>query len=473
MTNMLALGVEGTGISDLSPLSGMNQLERLHLAKNNIDASGPVPLQGLTALKYLVLSENKIWDVTNLTGMTHLIDLHLWNQEWPPGLDCVQQRAIREALPSTNVFVEDFWDDPDDFPDNGPVDCNPNVVDIPFADSALEACIEAHAASQGWIKAGEVLHFVCRDMAISNIKGVEFLFNVVSVALDDNLITDITPMKDLVEITNLELFRNDISDMSPVSNMSKLNRFHIGGNSISSLEPLRHLTELVILDANDNNISSLEPVEGHSLYTWFTVAGNPITDISLIVNFPALQTLNISHTNISDISPVQDKTTLFHLDMAELQLTDADMPYLNQLTNLVRLALHMNQITDISPLQNMPDLDFIWIWQNDIVDISPLAPLQKIKVLDAGGNEIANVSALQNKPVLEWLWLPDNNVSDASPLHGLTQLDELNLREQNDHLNCEQQQNLVAALPATNVQVDGFWNDPNDDPDEGNIDCFP
>jgi internalin A len=133
----------------------------------------------------------------------------------------------------------------------------------------------------------------------------------------------------------------------------------------------------------------------------------------------------------------------------------------------------MNQITDISPLQNMPDLDFIWIWQNDIVDISPLAPLQKIKVLDAGGNEIANVSALQNKPVLEWLWLPDNNVSDASPLHGLTQLDELNLREQNDHLNCEQQQNLVAALPATNVQVDGFWNDPNDDPDEGNIDCFP
>jgi len=104
-----------------------------------------------------------------------------------------------------------------------------------------------------------------------------------------------------------------------------------------------------------------------------------------------------------------------------------------------------------------------------------LAGLVKLESLYLWGNQISNLAALQNKTVLSRLLLHENRISDITPLLGLTQLQELRLFNQANPpgLDCSQQQAIVAALATTDVGVDGFWNDPDDDPDEGNIDCFP
>jgi Leucine-rich repeat (LRR) protein len=473
MVNMLALGASRNSISDISALLNMDQLERLDLNRNLLESAGLEPIKNLPALKHLFLEENRIFDVEPLTGLDHLLELFLRNQEWPPGLDCDQQFRIQDALTGTFVLVDGFWDDPNDNPDQGPLECNPLVVNVPFADAALESCVEAKAAQEGWVRAYDVLNLQCTELGIASLEGLEYFRDV----------------------TALDLFRNNIQDLSPIAKLFKLTWLQVFINQIDSLEPLRNLLELQVLEANVNNIPSLEPLTNHRKFWWLTVAENPITYITPVADFPVLQTFNIARTNVSDISSIENLKTLINLDLGDLGLIDSDLSALEGLTNLRRLTLERNNISDISPLQNLLNLDFLWLWRNNIVDISALASLTKLTVLDAGANQIADLNALRNLTMLDHLWLPVNNISDvsalsglsalsrvrlsenfiadATPLHPLTQLEYLDLNNQNNLLNCVQQQAIVASLPSTEVIVSGIWDDPDDDPDQGNINCFP
>ena len=54
------------GISNISPLKKMNQIEKLDLAYNNV--SDITPLNGMTQMKSLCLGSNKISDISALEG---------------------------------------------------------------------------------------------------------------------------------------------------------------------------------------------------------------------------------------------------------------------------------------------------------------------------------------------------------------------------------------------------------------------
>ena len=97
-------------------------------------------------------------------------------------------------------------------------------------------------------------------------------------------------------------------------------------------------------------------------------------------------------------------------------------------------------ISDLSPLAGLTTLEFIGWWRrnirpytfdglnrlrelelhvNNISDISPLAGLTKLTRLNLQGNNISNVSPLAGLTNLKWLALNDNEISDISPLDGL------------------------------------------------------
>ena len=67
--------VNSNEISNLSPLSNLNSLERLYLGSSSI--SDVTPLSNLTSLKLLYLSYNNISDVTPLSNLTSLERLYL------------------------------------------------------------------------------------------------------------------------------------------------------------------------------------------------------------------------------------------------------------------------------------------------------------------------------------------------------------------------------------------------------------
>ena len=85
-------------------------------------------------------------------------------------------------------------------------------------------------------------------------------------------------------------------------------------------------------------------------------------------------------------------------------------------------------ISDLTPLAELTQLEWLELVNNLISDLTPLQHLKGLEHLNLDANVIENVSPLAQLTRLELLYLENNNISDVSPLAGLTQLERLDLR---------------------------------------------
>ena len=96
------------------------------------------------------------------------------------------------------------------------------------------------------------------------------------------------------------------------------------------------------------------------------------------------------------------------------------------LDSVSRYSAPAGDVDDLSLLAHMPNLEELYLCQQAIADLSPLAGLE-LEVLALSDNQITDLSPLAGMDSLEELWLGGNPVADASPLAGLGRLRLLNL----------------------------------------------
>ena len=108
-----------------------------------------------------------------------------------------------------------------------------------------------------------------------------------------------------------------------------------------------------------------------------------------------------------------------------------DLTGLEHATNLVRLYLINNNLTDISPLAGLTQLIKLRLWGGNITDISPLAGLTQLTKLELGYNNITDISPITKLTQLTTLELDSNKITDISPLAELTRLTTLKLFNNN------------------------------------------
>ncbi|MDE0683536.1 MAG: leucine-rich repeat domain-containing protein, partial [Candidatus Poribacteria bacterium] len=102
LVNLEGLSLENSGISDISPLAGLKELQRLGLAVNTIDDISP--LAGLKKLQHLNLSDNNIEDFSPLAGLTNLEELWIENN---PATDFSSLSALNLTDFRSDVDVND------------------------------------------------------------------------------------------------------------------------------------------------------------------------------------------------------------------------------------------------------------------------------------------------------------------------------------------------------------------------------
>jgi len=134
--------------------------------------------------------------------------------------------------------------------------------------------------------------------------------------------------------------------------------------------------------------------------------------------------LNLGRNQISDITPLNQLTNLQWLNLYDNHI-ESVFP-LGNLTKLQALYLGNNLINDISSLSTLTNLEILSLNHNQITDITPLANLTNLGgpfgALDLGKNLITDISPLANLTKLEWLSLDNNLITDLSPLYKLENL---------------------------------------------------
>ena len=139
----------------------------------------------------------------------------------------------------------------------------------------------------------------------------------------------------------------------------------------------------------------------------------------------SLTKLVIGPSGIHSLVGLGQLTNLEFLWLSENQIVDVSP--LVQLTNLEFLLLSGNQIADVTPLAQLTNLKWLMLSTNQIADVSPLAQLTNLEELNLSANQIADITPLAQLTNLEELHLSYNRIADVSPLAQLTNLEELNL----------------------------------------------
>ena len=104
-----------------------------------------------------------------------------------------------------------------------------------------------------------------------------------------------------------------------------------------------------------------------------------------------------------------------------------DISPLAGLTNLTELNFSGNDLTDISPLAGLTKLTRLELLRNDLTDISPLSGLTNLDYLDLRNNNLTDISPLAGLTNLGSLYISDNAIRDISPLSGLANLGYVDL----------------------------------------------
>jgi len=121
-----------------------------------------------------------------------------------------------------------------------------------------------------------------------------------------------------------------------------------------------------------------------------------------------------------------------HLNLRKKKIEDiSQISGLDEHSDLVSLNLDENQITEITGLSNLRDLRVLSLSDNQIIEITGLSNLRNLRVLSLSNNKIAEIKGLENLINLKELDLRKNQISEIKGLDNLMNLDKLILSRNN------------------------------------------
>lgn len=222
----------GKGISDLTPISGLTQLESLSIGGIGNHVSDLSPIANLINIKHLDLGGNPITDLSPIANFTQLETI-----------------SFDDSVPLTDISVlEDM---------------------------------ESLRVVAMW------------GPRFRNMSPLVNLPNIEEINLCGNEISEIPSLKNAPKLKNLYVFGNSVSDVSILEDLTNLERLNLRDNNITNIAPLAGLTNLKWLDLTGNPIRDWTPLYELSKNTKIEPNGFAFSAESTLVALDSTFTFNI------------------------------------------------------------------------------------------------------------------------------------------------------------------------------------
>ncbi len=152
-----------------------------------------------------------------------------------------------------------------------------------------------------------------------------------------------------------------------------------------------------------------------------------IDTLSDVANLTGLTSFILTNNNqISDLTPLAQLTNLETLTLRYGEMED--LSPLASLTQLTELDLTGGRFSDISPLARLTNLQSLSLSTNNALsDITPLSSLTNLTTLSLSATAVTDLTPLASLAALESLSLQSTDVADITPLAQLQALTYVNL----------------------------------------------
>lgn len=399
-----SLSMADNTLRDISRLSMLGGLVTLNLSGNEI--MDLTPLSSLTNLRTLYLDNNPIRDFSPLYSLTNLKSLSIKGIE----LTESQLSELSKALPACAVHSEKAQQEMQDISFGG-VTFSANVTDLDLS-----------------------------DMGIWDISALSNCQYITHLNLSGNSISDLSPLMNMPYLQWLDISYNSVGDLRPLMGISTLYFLNASGNNISSTSALTMMTGLGTLYLDNNPIhdfSGLRKLRNLN-ELGLSQTGLSDQDVNYLQGLQSLGTLNVTENPGLTRSGVEALRMYLpgcmvnhsvmatnigfdgHMipsDTTELRLVGqniTDISGVQQLNELKTVDLSVNMISNIYPFlyadcrYTVTDLNLSY---NNLSDLTPLSMMPNLQVLDLSYNQISSVQALSNLTNLRSLRLTGNPVS--------------------------------------------------------------
>ena len=148
-----------------------------------------------------------------------------------------------------------------------------------------------------------------------------------------------------------------------------------------------------------------------------------IRDLTGLQHATNLSRLVIENDQVSDISPIAGLTNLRELSFENNPVSDISP--VQGLINLTWLEFDRTQVSDISPVRGLRNLDSLEFHSTAVSDLSPVRDLTSLTRLAFHNTLVSDLSSVRGLINLETLEFGDSSVSDLTPIQGLTKLKHL------------------------------------------------
>jgi leucine-rich repeat protein SHOC2 len=322
-------------------IGNLKRLNQLSLAHNQL-TNLPESIGELIELKELDISGNEIAKLPQSIGkLTDLFKLKI-------GKNPLTDLSILQALPKLK-----------------------HVICFPGGDLHRRYWINLSEWKSEWIldeKNYHIRYLIVKqlgiDRVLSDLANIRVLFKL---NLDRSLPTEhFEGIGDLKNLTELIISGNNLTAIpDEIQNATNLKSLDISRNKISLLpESICNLTELQELYLHANQISELPEKFGNLVkLKYLHLYYNRLQKIpDSIDQFQDIEFLFLGGNHLTELPDSIGKCQqIKKIDLGNNHLTKLPETF-SRLVNLKYLNLHLNPIEDLSPLQNLPVLERVWIF---------------------------------------------------------------------------------------------------------------
>lgn len=415
MINLRYLNLDDNNLTDLSPVSGLTDLEQLSVYKNP-DLTDLSPLAGLTGLRNVGFDSSLVTDYSFMAGMTKLEYVRLFD---------VQEDTDLSALSGlTNVK-------------SIAIDSNNFTPDLSFLSgmTGLQSLSLLVSPSLEELD----LSFAANMTELTQLEIYNYGQDTVSV-------TDLTPLAGLTKLQELSI-PAEVKSLAPLAGLTELRSLNLetrNGNSsyypLTDISALSGMTKLASLSMGLGDVKDLSPISGLANLTQLYLYGNfNCPDLQFLSGLAKLTNLSLELGDVKDLSPVSGLTSLTDLQIYG-NFSCSDLQFLSGLTKLRTLQIIPNSgegatpLTSLKGLENLTELRELHVnGPGNLTDVEPLANLTKLTALslpyrDYSVNEppALDLSGLSGLTKLQTLGV-NSSVVSLEPLRGLTDLRSLQI----------------------------------------------